>query len=256
MSAPLLETRALATRAGARPLCTGLDLRIHAGECWAVLGTNGAGKTTLLHTLAGLRAPAAGGIWLEGRPLASLARRAVAQRVGVLFQHHEDVFPGTVFETALAGRLPHLRAWRWETAQDRRLTREALADTELESFAERPVATLSGGERRRLGFATLLAQAPRLYLLDEPANDLDLRHQVRLLEQVRRRSAAAGGAAVMVLHDPNVAARCCDRVLMLDGGGAQQGPTRTLLTATRLSELYGLPVRELQDAGRRVFVPD
>lgn len=252
---PLLQTDGLTVSIGARRLTAGLDWTIRPGECWALLGLNGAGKTSLLHTLAGLRAPAAGEVRLDGTPLPALNRRRIAQRIGVLFQDYQDLFPGTVFETAMAGRLPHLAPWRWESPADRERVRQSLSEVGLDGFAARAVNTLSGGERRRLALATVLAQAPALYLLDEPVNHLDLHHQITMLETVRRRTAD-GAAAVLVLHDLNLAARFCDRACLLIGDGeAQLGPTEVLFTPDVLSHLYGHPIRSIAGPSGPFYYP-
>src|SRR5262249_8680197 len=118
----------------------------------------------------------------------------------------------------------------------------------------RDVRTLSGGERRRTTLAAMLAQQPRLFLLDEPSSHLDLAHQVALLDRLGALAREEGRALIMALHDVNLAARCCDHVLLLDRGTARAGPAEELLTSERLSALYGLPLRSLRDGERSVFV--
>ena len=242
----VLECEQLSLSRGGRRLCDELELPVATGECWGVLGLNGAGKTTLLHALAGLRAPDSGSIRIDGIPLPQWRRRELARVLGLMPQDSHDPFPATVLDTALAGRHPHLAPWRGESEEDYRLARAALAAVDLASMERRSAGTLSGGERRRLALATLLTQAPRLMLLDEPVNHLDLHHQIQLLEQVREQTRR-GCAAIMVLHDLNLARRFCDRVLLLYGDGRwEAGGTAELMTAERLSELYGHPVATLQ----------
>ena len=248
MNTPLLDTKGLRVEIGAKKVCAGLDLTIYAGECWGVLGGNGVGKSTLLHTLAGLREAQGGEVLVDSSPMSALPRRRIAQRLGLLLQDHGDPFPATAMETALIGRHPHLRAWQFEGEEDEAIARAALAAVELKGFEARMVATLSGGERRRLGLATLLVQDPALMLLDEPANHLDLRHQIRLLRMVVQLTQSRPKAAMMVLHDPNLAARFCDRLLLLfEGGEVMVGEARTLLTEENLSRLYGHPIRRIAD---------
>jgi len=250
----MLEARALeVTIAGIR-ICRGLDIEVFPGQCWAILGCNGAGKTTLLNTLAGLRAPDAGSISLDNRPLASFHPRELARVRGLLPQDDSDPFPATALETVLVGRHPHLSRWRWEDAEDLRIARDALSAADLAGAETRDVRTLSGGERRRVALATVLAQQPRLFLLDEPSSHLDLSHQVALLDRLVQLARTEQRAVVMALHDVNLAARCCDHVLLLDRGTALAGPARELLTAERLSSLYGVALRTLRDDGRSCFV--
>lgn len=257
MVAPLLECRGLTVSVAGTLVCQGLDLILLPGRRLGVLGGNGVGKTTLLHTLAGLRPPAAGRVLLDGQPLAALPRNRVARRLGLLPQDHEDAFPATVLETALIGRHPHVSRWGWESARDLAVARSALAEVGLAALEERSVQSLSGGERRRLGLATLLAQDPALWLLDEPTNHLDLAHQIRLLERLARRVTEQGRAWVMVTHDPSLVARFCDRALLLFGDGETlAGDCRELLDEARLSRLYGHPLRRLEGPRGPVFTPD
>jgi iron complex transport system ATP-binding protein len=236
-------------------VCRDLDFSVAPGQCWAILGRNGAGKTTLLHTLAGLRAPASGAIALDGRPLATMPAREVARIRGLLTQDDSDAFGATVLETALIGRHPHLSRWQWESGEDLRIAREALASMDLAGAEQRDVRTLSGGERRRAALAALLTQRPRLMLLDEPSSHLDLAHQLAVLRRLIALARDQRRALIMVLHDVNLAQRFCDHVLMLDRGVAVAGSASELLTAERLSGIYGVPLKTLSEGEERYFVP-
>jgi iron complex transport system ATP-binding protein len=242
---PLLATRGLVVTIAGIRVCASLDLAVLPGECWAILGRNGAGKTTLLHTLAGLRRADAGSIEIAGRPLAATAQREIARLRGLLMQDDSDVFPATVLDTVLVGRHPHLARWQWESAEDVRIAREALAAADMAGTEARDVRTLSGGERRRVALAALLTQQPRLFLLDEPSSHLDLAHQLALLDRLVATVRAADKALIMVVHDVNLAARCCDHALLLADGEAHAGSAAELLTAERLSEIYRVPLTAL-----------
>lgn len=252
----ILAVRNLDIEIGGKQVCRGLDFELDAGACMAVLGGNGIGKTTLLHTLAGLRAPAAGEIRLDDRPLGTLRRRDIAQRMGLLMQHDDDAFPATVRETVLVGRHPHIEFWRWESSDDMAIADAALADCALTGLEQRPVATLSGGERRRLAIATVLAQQPALYLLDEPANELDLHFQVGLLQHFRDLADTKNKAVLLNMHDVNLAARFADRVLLVFGEGETlSGPADAMLTPANLSRLYRVSVDRARVGGQYVFIP-
>jgi len=256
VSALLLETRGLTVQIAGKEVCRGLDFTLREGDCVALLGPNGVGKTTLLHSLAGLRASVAGEVLLDGVPLNSLPRRRVAQRLGLLMQQPEDSLPATVLETALIGRHPHLDFWRWESHGDVSIARRALKTVGLEGLEQRAQTALSGGERRRLDLATVLTQDPQVFLLDEPAGQLDLHHQLMLLGQLQRLSAQERRAVLMSLHDVNLAARFCNHALLLFGAGeALYGPAGELLTPELLSRLYGVTVRSLPWEGGHAFVP-
>lgn len=250
----LLRTLGLSVEVGGQTVCRELDLTIDSGQCWAVLGGNGAGKTTLLHSLIGLHDGVSGSIELNGHAFGNLKRRQIAQLVGLLPQDSSDPFPATVLETALIGRHPHLGPWQWEGPRDYELARDALAAVGLADRAERDVRTLSGGERRRLAMATLKTQAPLIQLLDEPANHLDLHHQVTLLGRV---SQPGDGATIMSLHDVNLAERFCSHALLLFGDGdACFGPTNDVIGPQVLNRLYRHPIRQIDDGSRRVFVAE
>lgn len=244
----------MSVRVGQRALVNELSVEFAAGEVVAILGCNGSGKTLTLHTLAGLRPAHAGEVRLNGTPFERLKRKAVAQRLGLLAQDLEDAFVTTALEMVLIGRHPHLALWQWETAEDERIAREALAAVDLADFAERRTDTLSGGEQRRVAVAALLAQRPRIYLLDEPTNHLDPHHQMRVLALFRG-LAGTGSTVITTLHDPTLAARFADRVLLLFGDGRwSAGPVREVLTAANLSTLYNSPMVEIEQDGRRIFV--
>ncbi|HTY04729.1 MAG TPA: ABC transporter ATP-binding protein [Rhodocyclaceae bacterium] len=256
MTTPLLAVRNLSVSIGGRRIVDRLSLDLQLGERLAILGRNGAGKTTLLHTLAGLHSHDAGVISLEGTPIAALGERETAQLRGLLAQHQRDAFPATVLETALVGRHPHLRRWQWEGARDERIAREALAAMQLADLATRDVRSLSGGERQRLAIATLLAQQPRLCLLDEPLAHLDLNHQMAVLELFSGMARDRTVAVITVLHDVNLALRYADRVLLLFGDGSWRGgPTAETLTTEVLTTLYGHPLHELRTGDQRYFLP-
>ena len=253
---PLLEARHLQISLGGRLLCRNLNFSLYPGERLGILGRNGAGKSTLLSTLAGLKSKTSGDVLLGGTSYDFLQNSVAAKKRGFLPQQQQDAFDSTVLETALVGRHPHLGRWQWESAKDTAFARQALSSVGLDKMEARQVHSLSGGERQRLAVAMLLTQDPSLYLLDEPLTHLDLNHAIAVLE-IFSRCATLGAGVVMVLHEPGLAARYCDRVLLLYGDGTSDiGPCSGLLTAERLSLLYGHPLHALDDRGRPWFVPD
>jgi iron complex transport system ATP-binding protein len=256
MTTPLLATRGLTVSIAGIRVCSGLDLVVAPGQCWAVVGRNGAGKTTLLHTLAGLRSPAAGTIEFLGRSLASSGRRELARLRGLLPQDDSDAFPATVLETVLIGRHPHLSRWQWEGTEDLRIAHDALVAADMAGTDARDVRTLSGGERRRVALAALLAQQPQLFLLDEPSSHLDLAHQIAMLDRLVDAVRAGGKALVMVLHDINLAARYCDHALLLADGAAVAGRAAELFRADRLSAVFGIPLQAVPGPRGSVFTPE
>jgi len=257
MNRPLLEARQLVVEIGGKTVVDGVDLSIANGERIAILGRNGAGKSTLLSTLAGLRPAAGGSLLLDGEDAALLPARQAALRRAWLGQFQADPFGSTVLETALTGRHPHLGRWDWESKHDAEMARGALKAVGLDGMETRQIHTLSGGERQRLAIATLLTQAAPLYLLDEPLSHLDLNHQMAVLELFAGTARDCGAGVIMVLHDPALAHRFCDRALLVYGDGRTEiGPVDRILTAETLSKLYGYGLRQIEDRGHRCFIPE
>jgi iron complex transport system ATP-binding protein len=249
-----LECRNVTVTVPGRRLVRGLTFELRPGAMLAVLGRNGSGKSSTLHTLAGLLQPATGDVRIHSRPLPEWDRRQLARALGLLPQLVEDPFPATALEATLVGRHPHVDFWSWEGAQDRAAASAALAAVDLKGFERRDIATLSGGERRRLSIATILAQDPAVFLLDEPIQQLDPQHQLQVLGLFRA-LADAGRSVIVSLHDVGLAARFCDCALLLHGDGRwQHGECEHVLTERSLSDLYGIAVRELRWDGGRTFV--
>ena len=254
---PRLEARDLTLRIGNRLLLRDLSVAFEAGQNWAILGANGSGKTTLLQTLAGLRRANGGDVLLDGQTMQHIPRRVQAQKLGILFQDAPNTLPASVFETVLSGRHPYLGFWQSETALDHEMAHAALAAVGLANFVDRSVATLSGGERRRVEVATLLAQDAPLCLLDEPVNHLDPRHQTALLRLVCARTQRAGHLNLLVLHDVNLALRFCSHGLLLLGDGStRHGSLADILDSSTLGMIYGCAMREIRSDAGRLFFPD
>jgi iron complex transport system ATP-binding protein len=251
---PRLACRNLSILVPGRTLVAELQINIEAGEVLALLGPNGVGKSLTLHTLAGLIRPATGDVMLEGRVLPDWSRADLARHIALLPQYVEDVFPASVLDTVMIGRHPHIPRFQWESASDRRIAAQALQELDLAAMAERDIATLSGGERRRLAIAQVLTQSPDIYLLDEPTNHLDPQHQLDALRIFRDR-ADAGAAVIASLHDVNLAARFADRCLLLFGDGRWQlGSAPDVLTEQGLTELYATRMEAVAWRDSKLFV--
>lgn len=227
-------------------ICSQFNFALQPGETWGVLGPNGSGKTTFLHALAGLHPLANGHILLGNEKLTQLSIRNIAKSCGILFQQPNMSFPQNVRDYCSAGRFPHLTFLKKETAHDHDVIMQALRLVELDHRIHDCITTLSGGEKKRLAIATLLTQQPAIYLLDEPANHLDVRHQVKMLNHFKMLTQTRSAAAVMALHDLNQAEQYCDHILMLyPDGKIQCGVTREMLTSANIFNLYQHPMTSL-----------
>ena len=237
-------------------VCNDLDLELAGGQFWGLLGPNGIGKTTLLKCMAGLTLPDAGTVLLQNQAIEKLPRRVIARLLGMLQQHTVYVFDASVLETALTGRHPHLSYWQREGADDKQKAMEEIRAVDLAGFEARSVTGLSGGEARRLAFASLMIQEPAILLLDEPTNHLDMKHQVRIMNRIDKQVKEERRSALTALHDVNLAARYCSHILMLFGNGEwRAGPADELLTGDLLEKLYQCRVETVETSSGRRFLP-
>jgi iron complex transport system ATP-binding protein len=236
MSARLLVSGGSASY-GKQPVLRGLSFELAAGEQVALLGPNGAGKSTLLRLCAGLLAPTAGRLMLDGEPLGTA--EAVADRVVLIPQDVPAVADLTAGELVLTGLAPAFGPWADGGAAGRERARAALQSTGTLPLAARLLGTLSGGELRRVLLARALVREPRLLLLDEPLASLDLGAQGRVLDLLDL--AASRGAAVLVaIHDLNLARRAFGRALLLvDGQLVGDGRPAEVLSLAHVQAAFG-----------------
>ena len=256
VSHPLLELSGITVTIEGETLVEDVDLAVEAGEVVGLVGPNGAGKSTLLRAATGVRS-SGGTVQIEGRPLAAYPKAELYRHVAVVQQLPEAPPAITVRELVMLGRYPHLGLFRRESARDHDLVRTAMRRTGCGSFAERPLGTLSGGERRRAFIARALAQEPRLLLLDEPTANLDADAQAQILELLRELARAEVGVLV-VLHDLTFAAAYCDRLALMHRGRlVASGAPGEVLSAEHVAEVYGSHVRVLAhpDTGMPLIVP-
>jgi iron complex transport system ATP-binding protein len=227
-------------RADGPPVLRDVDLQVAPGEMVALIGPNGAGKSTALRVAGGVLPPRGGRVLLTGRDLAELSPRAVARMVAVVPQ--QSAIPSGLFvrEMVGLGRTPYARPLLGPTAEDRQAVEWAIAAAGIEPLAARFVDEISGGELQRVILARALAQQPTVLLLDEPTANLDLHHQVSMLELVRGLTRERGLAVLAAVHDLQLAALYCDRVALLSGGQiVSQGAPEAVLTAPLLLETFG-----------------
>lgn len=224
------------------PVLEELALQVRAGEFVGVVGPNGSGKSTLVRALSRVLAPLQGEVLLAGRDLyAQLSARQSAQAIGVVPQTTSAVLEFSVREIVEMGRAPHLAAHPFaaHSPDDTRIVGDALRAAGVDGMAHRLAPTLSGGEWQRVLLARVLAQQPDVLLLDEPTAHLDLHHQRQALGIARALAHDSGKAVLAVLHDLNLAAEFCDRLVLVHAGRiVADGTPADVLTTARLSAVY------------------
>ena len=231
---------------------SGVSFDVHSGEIVGLLGPNGVGKSTLLKCAVGILDPIAGSVHVDGRPVESYDRDALARAVGYVPQNEPANFPRTVFQTVLMGRKPHFGTR--PRPRDRRVVATLLDWLDLDDLAMRDVNSLSGGQHQKVILARVLAQEPRGLILDEPTSDLDIRHEVEALSLLRE-EAPNGLAVVHAMHDLTLATRYSDRIVLLGEDGVHTHGPLSALTAADVSEVYGIDVTIHDVDGDVVILP-
>ncbi len=235
----MIEVTALRCGYGAVDVLRDVSLRVRPGEMAAVLGPNGSGKTTLLHALSGVLAPRAGTVRVFGKDLAHTSVRWRARRTASVAQNAAVTFPFRCLSVVLMGRYPHLSRWGGYSARDLSRAMDAMERTETLHLADRLISEVSGGEAQRVVVSRALAQEPSLLLLDEATSSLDVARKIQIFDLLRRKNREEGTTIVCAMHDLNLAALYCNRMVFIKNGGiALDGPTHELFTSARLSEVY------------------
>ncbi|MDR1521206.1 MAG: ABC transporter ATP-binding protein [Planctomycetota bacterium] len=250
----LLRAVDLSFSAGGKSIISGVSFAMRPGEFRAVIGRNGAGKSTLARRLAGL-APGGGEVRIRGRAADSLSRRELAREICYLPQIQERTPAFSVRDYVMLGRYPHTGFWRGPGRGDRDIVQAALEMTGLAGLADRPLPTLSGGERQLAAIAGGLAQEAVLLILDEPAAFLDPFNQSLLLACLGRLNRVKGVSLLVITHDVNLALLFAQRALALKSGRVVfDGPPGDL-TAARLHGIFDIPFASFKVGAANLTCP-
>ncbi|MGF0540449.1 heme ABC transporter ATP-binding protein [Agrobacterium sp. ES01] len=226
-----------------RTILRDISFGVEPGQVLSIIGPNGAGKSTLMKMLAGEIRPDQGRVDFLGKPLSHWRGRGFAREVAYLPQTLPASDNHSVRELVALGRYPWHGPLRRMSPDDRQAVTLALEETDSMRHADRLVSTLSGGEKQRVWIAMVLAQARRFLLLDEPTSALDMAHQARTLELLRRIAHQHGIGVVLIVHDLNIAARFCDRLMALrDGQLAAIDTPQQVMSAATLTKVYDIPI--------------
>ncbi|MCM8761690.1 MAG: ABC transporter ATP-binding protein [Candidatus Omnitrophica bacterium] len=237
--ANILSVKGLYGGYGSQMVVRGVSFEVGRGEFLGIIGPNGSGKSTLLRLATRILKPSAGSVMLDGKNIRSIDSKAFFRRVAFVSQDTIIQFPFTARQIVLMGRIPHLKRLQFETRRDLEIADRALALTDTSHLAERPIDSLSAGERQRVIIAKALAQEPELLFLDEPTSHLDIGHQARTLDLLKKLNMEKNLTIVMVLHDLNLASAYCDRLIMLnDGVIYREGCPDEVLTYQNIEAIY------------------
>jgi iron complex transport system ATP-binding protein len=232
----------------------GVDLKLNKGEILSIVGPNGAGKTTLLKCIVRIVKPERGTILIDGKDASRMKRLDLARCVGYVPQSSPSKFPITVFDAVLMGRRPYI-TWK-PSKKDLEVVADLLMSMDLEDLALRGFDELSGGEKQKVLLARAFAQDPNYLLFDEPTSNLDLRHQMEVMEMISGMVREKGVAAILAMHDLNLASRFSDRILMLNAGKIFcNGEPLQVMTVENIRSVYGVEVTINLSDGHPYIVP-
>lgn len=229
-----------------------VSFEAHRREMVSILGPNASGKSTLLRLIAGVLKPLSGRIEVEGSEVTSLEMRARAQRIALVSQESELLFPLRVWEYVLQGRYPYGRRLRFESNDDCLLAGNALAQVGADPLRDRWMDQISGGEKQRVILARAMAQQPLLLLLDEPTQHLDIGGKVELLRRLRRLADENRYTVIVVTHELNLAAEFSDRIVLMHRGKCLRvGTPAEVYDRELIEEVFEAPVEvEIRPSGR------
>jgi len=236
------------------PVLENISMELDRSEILGIVGPNGTGKSTLIRCIDRILKPQQGTILLDENDITTMNRMEIARKMGYVPQSTTRVFPASVIDTVLMGRRPHL-GWK-SSEEDMDKVLEILELLGIVEFAMRDFNEISGGQQQKVLIARALAQEADVLLLDEPTSNLDIRHQLEVMEIMTNVVRKNGISAVMAIHDLNLASRYTDRILMMNGGKIfAAGDPASVLTVENIKRVYGVEVLVKSDGERPYIIP-
>ena len=248
MQSVILRINNIACRYDAANVLENIDFSAKGGDFIGVVGPNASGKSTLLKSISKVLKPYTGVVLLNERDVHTLKSAEIAKNLAVVPQESVISFAFTALEVVLMGRTPHLNRFEMESTQDLIIAQKSMELTNTWYLAERPIDTLSGGEKQRIIIARALTQEPRVLLLDEPTDHLDINHQIEILDLIKRLSKEKEMVVIGVFHDLNIVSQYCDRLILLHKGRIfAAGGAGDVLTGENIEKVYGVKVTVKED---------
>jgi iron complex transport system ATP-binding protein len=230
-----------------------INLNVQKGELITLIGPNGSGKSTLLKCINNYLQINQGKIKIKNKEISDYSQRELAQIIAYVPQAAEDISKLNVFETVLMGRKPH-SSWK-ASREDKKITAKVIGEMGLESIAFKNLNELSGGQRQKVFIARAAAQKAELILLDEPTNNLDLKHQLEIFNLIRK-EVKNGKTAIVTMHDLSLVSRFSDRIIMLKNGKVFSDGNQNSLSAAKINSVYGVEVSLKEHNGKKIIIPE
>jgi iron complex transport system ATP-binding protein len=230
-----------------------INLKINKGELITLIGPNGSGKSTLLKCINNYLKPINGKIKIKQKNVKKISKRELAQIIAYVPQISEDICNSNVFETVLMGRKAY-SSWK-ATDKDKEIAANIISKTGLENIAFQQINNLSGGQRQKTFIARAVAQEAEIILLDEPTNNLDLRHQLEIFSLIRE-EINKGKTAIVSMHDLSLVNRFSDRIIMLKDGCVFSDGNNCSLSVDKINSVYGVEVSFKEHNGRKIIIPE
>jgi len=235
------------------PILEEITMELAESEILGIVGPNGAGKSTLIRCIDRILKPEQGSILLDGQEVTEMSMIAIAKQIGYVPQSSTGVFPATVFDTVLVGRRPHI-GWRSSESDEDKVW-GILKLMDIEDLAMRDWGELSGGQQQKVLIARALAQEAGVLLLDEPTSNLDIKHQLEVMEIMTDLVAKRGLSVIMAVHDLNLASRYTDRVIIMkDGKIFDAGSPSKVLTTENVGSVYDVEVDVINRNGEKPYI--